>query len=96
MVHKLKLTLNNDISEIARMLDEIDKWANKIVIPKDVIRDVNVALDDLITNIILYAFQDKNKHNIYLEIWREDKTIKAKIKDDVVEFNPLQLAPPDI
>ena len=58
--------------------------------------EMNLALDELFTNIISYGFQDHQEHIIKVSISVEGDQLQMRIEDDGVPFNPLESEMPDI
>lgn len=54
-----------------------------------------LAMDELVSNIIKYAYPGDDGRVIECEVARRDGAIEAVITDDGVAFNPLELSEPD-
>jgi len=54
-----------------------------------------LAFDELLSNIIKYAYSGEDGRVIECEVARRDGAIEAVIADDGVPFNPLELSEPD-
>jgi anti-sigma regulatory factor (Ser/Thr protein kinase) len=57
---------------------------------------VDIALDELLTNAISYAFADGRAHEILVELAFEDRELAIEMRDDGTPFNPLDIPPPDL
>jgi sigma-B regulation protein RsbU (phosphoserine phosphatase) len=58
---------------------------------------LNMALDDLLNNVVQYAFpNDSTEHHIEVEGEVRDEWVTLTIMDDGIPFNPLTVAPPDL
>ena len=53
-----------------------------------------VSLDEILSNIINYAFDDKKKHTIKIDLNFENKKLTATIIDNGKAFNPLLFPSP--
>ncbi|HPT04027.1 MAG TPA: ATP-binding protein, partial [Bacteroidales bacterium] len=81
------------LEELAGILETVsEEWD----IPMKVSLNLNLVLEELITNIIFYGYDDKNEHLIYIRLYKKDNEIEIQIEDDGKEFNPLLVAEPDI
>lgn len=71
----------------------ISQWARaKPLIPK-----FNLALDDLLNNVVQYAFpNDPTEHHIEVEGEVRGEWIVLTITDDGIPFNPLTVEAPDL
>ena len=59
----------------------------------DVIR---LVAEELVMNIVQYAYPDGGDDYLDVEIERDDNRITLRFRDGGVPFNPLELASPDI
>jgi phosphoserine phosphatase RsbU/P len=58
---------------------------------------LNMALDDLLNNVVQYAFPtDPTEHYIEVDGEVRDECVVLTITDDGIPFNPLTAAPPDL
>jgi anti-sigma regulatory factor (Ser/Thr protein kinase) len=58
--------------------------------------NLNLALEELITNTIFYGIQDDQPHTISVKFSLTENALNIEIRDDGIEFNPLQLPDPDL
>ena len=64
---------------------------------KPLIPTLNMALDDLLNNVVQYAFpNDPTEHRIQVDGEVRDEWVILTITDDGIPFNPLTVAPPDL
>lgn len=88
------LTLKNDISEIEKISETVDLLANLYGLSDEMKNDINMALEEAVTNIIYYGYDDKDQHFIRVEIDGKKNEVVFKIKDDGSPFNPLKTRRP--
>ncbi|MFC1566595.1 ATP-binding protein [bacterium] len=89
--------IQNDLSQISVLASTVESFFSKNNIIDDIILDINLALEELVVNIISYAFDDQHKHLIYVSLRiHEAKYIEIIIKDAGKEFNPLDIQAPDL
>ncbi|MBU0561686.1 MAG: ATP-binding protein [Bacteroidetes bacterium] len=91
-----KIEINNDLCELTHVADFIKNVSAKKNIPESVIFDINLAVDEAVTNVISYGFKDELEHKIFLTLHVEENKIKITLEDDGVEFNPLLSNEPDL
>jgi anti-sigma regulatory factor (Ser/Thr protein kinase) len=60
-------------------------------LPDKIRHALDLALDEVLNNIINYGYDDKNKHDIKIEINVSKYHIILKIEDDGQRFNPLEV-----
>ncbi|MCD4818476.1 MAG: ATP-binding protein [Candidatus Cloacimonetes bacterium] len=90
------MKLKNELEEIIRMSKLIDKFGDEHNITPDTLYEINLALEEILTNIISYGFEDKLKHNIFIEGHLHNNILKIKIEDDGIAFDPLSIKEPDL
>ncbi|MCG5511451.1 ATP-binding protein [Ectothiorhodospira lacustris] len=90
------LTLTNDLSELARLAQWLTTFGQGQGIEEKTIHFLNLALDELVTNIIHYAYPDGQTHSFSLELRRVDDRVEAELIDDGIPFNPLEAPEPDL
>jgi anti-sigma regulatory factor (Ser/Thr protein kinase) len=52
--------------------------------------EINLALDELFSNIISYGFKDDLEHLVKIQIIRENGRLNLRVEDDGIPFNPLE------
>jgi serine/threonine-protein kinase RsbW len=82
--------LDNDLSELKTLNKHLSAFGRNIGLPELSISELNVCLDELFTNIVLYGFDDDLKHKIKFTMAVDDNILTARIEDDGVPFNPLK------
>jgi len=92
---KLELMVPNRLSETSRVKKHFDTFAEDYGIPEKVRLKINVVFDELLTNIISYAYQDNKEHDIGIKVELSADRLKVSMVDDGIPFNPLGLETPD-
>ncbi len=85
----------NDLREIAKVNREFQKFAEEHSIPVEVGRRISVLFDDLLSNVIFYAFPDDETHEIEIRTELATNRLTVTISDDGIPFNPLVAGTPD-
>ena len=57
---------------------------------------IHLAVVELVTNIVDYAYPEGNDDYLDVELQRDEKHITIRFIDGGVPFNPLEKDPPDI
>ena len=92
---KMELTVPNHLSETSSVKEHFDTFSEHYGIPKQVRLKMHVVFDELLTNIISYAYQDKEEHDIGIKVELSTDRLKVSMVDDGIPFNPLGLETPD-
>jgi len=90
------ITITNAASELERVSALADDFATANRLSSDLIADLHVALDEVLTNIINYGYTDNRRHEISIQLNVEDGALVGKIEDDGRPFDPLKLPEPDV
>ncbi len=88
--------LKSDLSELDRLCQKLETFGQKFGLPKKLIFEINLALDELFTNIISYGFQDEKEHIIRVTLTPEKGQLCLCIEDDGKPFNPIDFETPDV
>jgi len=91
-----EVTLVNKLSESERLSKIIEEKASQKNLTPKFVFEINVALDEVLTNIISYAYNDDDEHKILVRLFFPEDGLKIQIEDDGSAFNPLERAEPDI
>ena len=57
---------------------------------------IKLALEEAVTNVILYAYPDKKDQDIRIDMSCENKRLTIVITDTGIAFNPLERQEPDL
>ncbi|MDH5467579.1 MAG: ATP-binding protein [Candidatus Aminicenantes bacterium] len=90
------ITLRNNLSEIERLASTVMQFGRENNFSDKVIFDLNLALEEVVNNIISYGYQDKNEHQINIHMELEGAELELRVEDDGIPFNPLEVPEPDI
>lgn len=92
---KLEITIPNRLPENARVKDHFDTFSEHYGIPDKTRLKMHVVIDELLTNIISYAYLDDEKHDIGIKVELSADRLKVSMVDDGIPFNPLGIGTPD-
>lgn len=92
----MSVTLVNDRSEVERLSRLVDAFGVAEGLQPDAIFSVNLALDEVVTNIIRYAHDDGRQHPIVVRLTLEPGVLTVEVEDDGRAFNPLEAPAPDL
>lgn len=88
--------LKNDLDELNKLAAKLEEIGEKFSLPQKVQFDINLSLDELITNIISYSYKDNQEHLIDLFIELKDDRLIITVTDDGNEFNPFAKSDPNL
>jgi serine/threonine-protein kinase RsbW len=88
--------IDNRIGEIPFLAEKIEELAGKWELPESLTMNINLVLEEALSNIIFYAYNDNRKHQIKISMTLINKNLTFKITDNGIPFDPFSLPQPDI
>lgn len=90
------ITITNQVAQLDVVAAELEALASAWSLPADEIMKCNLVLEEIITNIIFYGYDDLLEHTITIRLDYGDGRLMMQIEDDAKEFNPLLASAPDL
>jgi len=88
--------IENQIGELSSLADKIEELAEKWELSMALAMNINLVIEEAVSNIIFYAFPENDKHEIKITVSLNNKILVIEISDDGIPFNPLAQVQPDI
>jgi anti-sigma regulatory factor (Ser/Thr protein kinase) len=88
--------IENRVEELAVLFENIEQTAEIWELPVPLMMNINLVLEEAVSNVIFYAFEDELKHEIKISISLKDNLLTIEITDDGKPFDPTSLKQPDI
>ncbi|TNF44254.1 MAG: ATP-binding protein [Bacteroidetes bacterium] len=88
--------IENQIDGLTYLADKIDELAGEWNLSQALAMNINLVIEEAVSNIIFYAYNDRNKHEIRITLSLKNGRLTIKITDDGIPFNPLAQEQPDI
>ena len=82
--------------QISDILSAIEAFGARHGLPARAVFHLQLACDEMLTNIVSYGFPDGRSRDIRVSIWLKQDMIETEIVDNGVPFNPLLEAEPDL
>ena len=92
---RVSFQLKNDLSELAALARHLETFVASAGLAREVLFRLNLALEEIFTNIVSYGYADEAVHTVDFFLSQEDDALTFRITDDGSPFNPLSVAPPD-
>ncbi|TWH45566.1 ATP-binding protein [Sporomusa sp. KB1] len=96
MAKKQTMILQNNLDELEKLSTNLEEFFAENDIAPKILFQVNLVLDELVTNIISYGYSDGLVHEVLIEISFADSTINLTVSDDGVAFDPTTIPEPDL
>jgi anti-sigma regulatory factor (Ser/Thr protein kinase) len=94
LIAERRIVIKNHLPEIAAVNEKFETFAEEFDIPQPIAMKFNVIFDDVLNNVISYAYHDDGDHDIEVRMERVGKRLIVTITDDGVPFNPLSVVTP--
>ncbi len=92
-----KITLPAAIENIEHALDFVNDILDSVDCPMKARTQLNIALDELMSNVALYAYASgKGDVTVSLDILDDPKRAVLTLTDEGVPYDPLQKEDPDV
>lgn len=94
VLEEVELVIGNRTDELPRVIAVLDDLVRRHRLP-DAALDMHVALDEVLSNIVKYAYPDAASHDIRVRLKVSEGRLEAAVEDDGWPFDPLQARPQD-
>lgn len=91
-----KLVLINKVSEIEKLVLFVEELGEELNLPADLIFNLNLVLEEAVSNVILYAYPKDQTQEIYLSVKKEGNMLLFNLTDTGKEFDPTLMPEADI
>jgi anti-sigma regulatory factor (Ser/Thr protein kinase) len=86
----VKIEIGNKLSELDRLHRTLADFCRRHGLAATVARDLNLALEEVVTNIITHGYTDDREHFIAVHLDLQPGEVKIDVEDDGRPFNPLE------
>ncbi|GAB1348973.1 hypothetical protein MASR1M107_11860 [Ignavibacteriales bacterium] len=90
------ISIINQIRETVQVTDLIESTAHENGFPQKDIYDILIAVDEILSNIVYYAYEEGEEGKIEIKLSLQNNSLKLEFIDGGKEFNPLVKSDPDI
>lgn len=84
--------IKNELNELHTVVEQLESFAHLVSLPLKTVLDFNLALEELVTNVIFYGYKGDGAGEINIKFFYS--TVKSifsvQITDFAPEFNPLK------
>jgi anti-sigma regulatory factor (Ser/Thr protein kinase) len=95
-VSRASRSFRSDDSELRLLSEWFREFARKNGVSESRALDFELCLNELVTNIVHYAYADRGRHEIRVVLEHEGAEIRATLEDDGKPFNPMEKTPPPV
>ncbi|MCZ6790207.1 MAG: ATP-binding protein [Candidatus Dadabacteria bacterium] len=94
--NSVTITIKNELPAIKIVIKKFKDFMRRHHKAAPIINKMNIVIDEILNNIISYAFSDKEEHYIDIEFSLIEDKLKIAFIDDGIPFNQLDVPSPDI
>ncbi|QGY43170.1 ATP-binding protein [Maribellus comscasis] len=94
-MQKSSIKISNQIDELNRVTAFVEDLAEQWKLPPSLTMHLNLALEEILSNIIFYAYNDSLEHIIDIDFNLTGNKLSIQIIDEGKAFNPLETKRPD-
>jgi serine/threonine-protein kinase RsbW len=91
-----KIVIVNKVEELPVLSEKMEEIGEKWNWPIHFTMNINLVLEEAVSNIIFYAFSDKESHNIGISVKMVNAKVTIEIEDEGIPFDPTLRKEPDI
>ena len=92
---RISFELINSLSELDRLRKHLDQFGESHSLSQRTVFKMNLALEELVSNIISYGYPDDDDHWIKVVISFIKGVLVISLEDDGIPFNPVEARKPD-
>ncbi|MBC8352042.1 MAG: anti-sigma factor antagonist [Planctomycetes bacterium] len=93
---ELKLSIKNETSELTDLYAQVENFLEAHSTSQRSRYVVNLALEELVVNVIRYAYVDFDEHRIDIDLGIVNEQFILVIEDDGTPFDPLEALSPSL
>jgi serine/threonine-protein kinase RsbW len=90
------LSMTNDFAALCRAMEAVDAFLSGGRVDDEAAYTVRLAVEEVVTNVIKYAYADPGPREIGLDVWLAPERVTVRVTDDGREFDPCAAPAPDL
>jgi serine/threonine-protein kinase RsbW len=94
MTTELVLDLANHLSEIRRLVEELDRFGHAVGLTPDTSFKLTLALDEVVSNVIRHAFEPGTDGTVHVHVSYRGDTVTAVVDDPGPPYDIRNTPPP--
>ena len=76
-----EIRISNNLNEIVVLASFIEELGEELSLPAETVMNINLALEEAVANIIMYAYPPKEQHIILLKVTSTEKQLIFLLTD---------------
>ena len=91
-----QLVIRNSVEELNRVVAFLEQLEEEWQFPAGSIIPINLVLDEALSNVIFYAYEEGSTHEIMIDVDYDSNQLAITVTDTGKPFDPTQKEEPDI
>ena len=96
MSHERSFQIENRLSQLEVAFKALEKFGKDQGLEEDILFDLRLALEEILTNVMAHAYEDEGSHVIRVSISVENGVVTTEVTDTGRPFNPLKIPSLDL
>jgi anti-sigma regulatory factor (Ser/Thr protein kinase) len=93
-LQSVELKIGNDPADLALVSQALDRLGEAHSMPTGVLIALQVALDEIVTNVIRYAWPAGGTHDLWVRLAVTDTDVEMTVIDDGIAYDPRRAPAP--
>ena len=85
-----EIKISNDLNEISVLASFIEELGEELSLSFETTMNINLALEEAVANIIMYAYPTQEQHTILLRVTYSEKQLVFLLTDKGATYDPTQ------
>lgn len=90
-----KLVIENEIEQLTQVATFVEEMSEEQGWGPELVFNLNLVLEEAMTNVVMYAYPEGEKHEIWLTAKIQDNTLTLILEDEGAHFDPTQVPDAD-
>lgn len=91
-----QLTITNQLGQLELVATFVEEMCEEMGWGTELVFNLNLVLEEAMTNVIMYAHPEGGEHDIVLEARHDDGLLSLTVKDDGIAFDPTEVPEADV
>lgn len=92
-----RLTIENQLENLTQVASFVEEICEELGLGADWAFNLNLVLEEAMTNVIMYAYPEGEKHEIWLLVQKEpDSMLTLVLEDEGIAFDPTEVPDADV
>lgn len=96
MNSQIETRIRNRIADVENVAEIVSQFCARHQLSNQLLVALGVSLDEALSNIIHYAYNDERDHSILVRLEYEPGSVAATVEDDGSPFDPLSAPAPNL